>query len=128
MLAGELEFTDSLMAKRRATSAKMRRPDRFPLLWHLAWASAIAGAAGGLYATGRLAEGPELAALGAGGAAALAGAAVGGLVGLGEGVSIVAWGLAAVAATHLTGGVAGPLTAWCLAPLATAVATRKPSL
>ena len=41
---------------------------------------------------------------------------------------MLAWGLAGAAACHLTGGIAGPLAAWCLAPAAAATAFRNRDL
>jgi cell cycle sensor histidine kinase DivJ len=76
-----------------------------------------------------LAPGVELAALLASVAAALIGA---GLAVTGSdvasGVAILAWALAGAVACQLTGGVAGPLAVWCLAPLAATAAFRRPRL
>ncbi len=43
-------------------------------------------------------------------------------------VAILAWALAGGAACLMTGGTAGPLTAWCLAPLAAGAAFGRPKL
>ena len=105
-----------------------RRTDRFARAWHVVWAVAVAAVAGGLFLGERLAPGPVLAALGAGAAAALIGAGLSMVGGAGRWIAIVVWALAAAAAAQLTGGVAGPLAAWCLAPLAAATAFRQPNL
>ena len=71
----------------------------------------------------------QLAALGAIVAAALIGAFVARAERrVGEGVAIVVWALAGAAASLLTGGAAGPLEAWCLAPLAASAAFGRPGL
>jgi cell cycle sensor histidine kinase DivJ len=117
------------MAPRRLTSAKQRRrSDRFALVWHVAWAAAVVAAAGGLMAGGLLRPGPELTALAEGAAAALLGAGLVRVGGSGRAIAVVLWALAVAAAVRATGGPAGPLTAWCLAPLAAAAAFRRPAL
>ncbi|MBI1196385.1 MAG: sensor histidine kinase [Phenylobacterium sp.] len=114
------------MIPARATSTKVRRRSDagFALVWHGAWALAVAATTGGLAVLGGLQSGPELAALGVGGAAAIAGAVLALLGGPGRVGAILAWGLAGAAACHLTGGVSGPMAAWCLAPAAAAAAFR----
>jgi cell cycle sensor histidine kinase DivJ len=114
------------MAKARPTSSMARRRSdaAFGLAWHGAWAIAIAATAGGLSATGRLPMGPELLALAAGGAAALVGGLLSNFGGPARAISVLAWALAGAAACHLTGGVGGPLAAWCLAPAAVATIYR----
>ncbi|MBX3482434.1 HAMP domain-containing sensor histidine kinase [Phenylobacterium sp.] len=77
-----------------------------------------------LSARGLLPVGPELTALAAGGAAAVLGALLSTLGRGGRAVSVLIWGVAGAAACHLTGGPAGPLAAWCLAPAAAATAFR----
>jgi cell cycle sensor histidine kinase DivJ len=117
------------MVQRRATSARTRRrTDRFAVLWHVAWALAVLAGAGGLVVAGRLPVGTEVAALGEGAAAALLGAGLCLMGGPGRTIAIVIWALAAAAATQMTGGIGGPLAAWCLAPLAAAAAFRRPTL
>jgi cell cycle sensor histidine kinase DivJ len=71
----------------------------------------------------------ELAALMSSAAAALIGAGLA-LAGsdAARGVGILVWALAGAVACQLTGGVAGPLAAWCLAPLAATAAFRRPRL
>ena len=98
------------------------------MVWHLAWAAGVAATGVGLLASGRLVSGAELAPLAAVGVAALAGAALAGLGPRARAASIVLWALAATSAVLMTGGVTGPLAAWCLAPLAAAAAFRKPDL
>jgi cell cycle sensor histidine kinase DivJ len=96
--------------------------------WHLGWALAILAAAGALAAAGLLPQGPEALALAVVGAAALVGAV---LSRLGRGARIAGvliWGAGATAACHLTGGVAGPLAAWCLAPAAAGLVWRDRDL
>ncbi|MDB5477477.1 MAG: divJ, partial [Phenylobacterium sp.] len=116
-------------SSRRSRGAKRARARerRFAVLWHLAWVVAVVGAGAGLVWRGLMAPGVELAALGVGAAAALFGVllAAAGSDGA-RGVAIVVWALAGAVACQMTGGVAGPLAAWCLAPLAAAAAFRRP--
>jgi len=88
------------MAGTRVTSPKTRRRgDAAPgVLWHAAWALAVAVATGGLAVQGLLPVGPELFALAAGGGAAVLGAmlAMGG--NLGRAISVLIWGAAGAAA------------------------------
>ena len=97
--------------------------------WHLAWTLVVAAVAG----TIALQDGaPPLDALAALGAMIAAGALgallaeVGGEVG--AVIAILAWAAAGGAACLLTGGTAGPLAAWCLAPLAAGAAFGRPKL
>jgi len=115
------------MVGARATSPKVRRrSDAAPgLLWHAAWALAVAAAVGGLAVQGRLPVGPELLALGLGGGAAMLGALLSTMGNTGRAIAVLIWGVAGAAACHLTGGTAGPLAAWCLAPAAAATAFRN---
>ena len=114
------------MVGARATSTKARRrSDAAPgLLWHAAWAFAVAATTGGLAIQGMLPPGPELLALAAGGLAAMLGALLSLMGRPGQMASVLIWGAAGAAACHLTGGTAGPLAAWCLAPAAAATAFR----
>jgi cell cycle sensor histidine kinase DivJ len=114
------------MAPARATSSKARRRSdaAFGLLWHAGWVIAIAATMGVLAARGLSPAGPEMLALAAGAAAGLVGAVLSLLGKPGQLFGILAWGLAGATACHLTGGVAGPLAAWCLAPAAAAAAFR----
>jgi cell cycle sensor histidine kinase DivJ len=114
------------MVGARATSTKARRrSDAAPgLLWHAAWAFAVAATTGGLAIQGLLPPGPELLALAAGGLAAMLGALLSLMGRPGQMASVLIWGAAGAAACHLTGGTAGPLAAWCLAPAAAATAFR----
>jgi cell cycle sensor histidine kinase DivJ len=78
---------------------------------------------------GAITPGPELAALGAIGAAALFGcvaAAAGREVA--SVAAILAWAAAGAAACSLTGGIAGPVAVWCLTPVAAAAAFGRPRL
>ncbi|MBL8771463.1 MAG: HAMP domain-containing histidine kinase [Phenylobacterium sp.] len=113
------------MSGARSTSAKPAgRGGAAPgMLWHAAWALATAAAMAGLSLQG-LRIGPELLALAAGGAAAIAGALLSTLGPAGRTAAILMWGAAGAVAAHLTGGTAGPLAAWCLAPAAAATAFR----
>jgi cell cycle sensor histidine kinase DivJ len=115
------------MARASATSPKARRrSDAAPgVLWHAAWALAIAATIGGLSVQGLLPVGPELLALGIGGAAAMLGALLSMMGNPGRAITVLIWGAAGAAACHLTGGTAGPLAAWCLAPAAAATAYRS---
>ena len=110
----------------RRTKRARAHARRFALAWHLAWALATAAAAGAVVGPGRLAPGPELEALAAGGGAALAGALLA-LAGA-EPAAILLWAGAGAAASQLTGGLSSPLAIWCLAPLAAAAAFRRASL
>jgi len=102
-----------------------RRSDAaFAVLWHAAWALTVAGTTAALSASGRLPVGPTLYALGAVGAAAALGAFLSMLGGAGRPVAVLAWGAAGAAACHFTGGISGPLAAWCLAPAAAATVFR----
>ncbi|MBW8814085.1 MAG: HAMP domain-containing histidine kinase [Caulobacterales bacterium] len=114
------------MGPARATSSKARRrSDAAPgLLWHAGWVLAIAATMGVLAARGLPSMGPEMLALAAGGAGALLGAGLSRLGKRGQLSAVLTWGLAGAAACHLTGGVAGPLAAWCLAPAAAAAIFR----
>jgi cell cycle sensor histidine kinase DivJ len=116
------------MARARATSRQARRRSdaAFGLLWHAGWAIAVAAAMALLAARGIAGAGPEMLALSAAGAAAVLGAVLS-LQGSrpGELFAVLAWGLAGAAACHLTGGIGGPLAAWCLAPAAAATAFRR---
>jgi cell cycle sensor histidine kinase DivJ len=102
---------------------------RFAAIWHLAWALAVAVMGGVLAWQGALAAGPQSAALGSIGVAALFGcvaAVTGGeIAGV---VTILAWAAAGAAACSLTGGLAGPLAVWCLTPLPAGVAFGRPRL
>src|SRR5262245_35459091 len=114
------------MGRGRATSPKARRSDAVAgVLWHAGWTLAVAAAGGVLSLQGLLPPGPELAALAAGGGAGLVGAILAMLGGRGRVAAVLFWGVAGAAAAHLTGGPAGPLAAWCLAPAAAATAFRS---
>ncbi|MDB5419723.1 MAG: divJ [Phenylobacterium sp.] len=118
-------------SSRRSKGARRARARerRFAVLWHLVWAAAVIGAGAGLVWRGLLAPGAELAAVGVGAAAALFGALLASAGSDGaRGAAIVVWALAGTVACQMTGGVAGPLAAWCLAPLAATAAFRKARL
>lgn len=103
-------------------SARTPSPDRREVLWwHGGWSLALAAsaailwiAAGGFDATTALALAvglvPVLCALALGRRGGPAGRAL----------VLLCWGAAGAAACILTGGVSGPLAAWCLAPVAAA--------
>lgn len=115
------------MARATARSTRgRRRSDAAPgVLWHAAWALAVAATMGGLSVQGLLPVGPELLALSLGGVAAMLGALLSMAGPRGQAAAILLWGVAGAAACHLTGGTAGPLAAWCLAPAAAATAFRR---
>jgi cell cycle sensor histidine kinase DivJ len=97
--------------------------------WHLAWALAVVGAAGVIALRSPAVPTAELAALGAVGVAAVIGAFLAQAAeGSGALAAIIIWTLAGCAACLLTGGAAGPLEAWCLAPLAASAAFGRPKL
>jgi cell cycle sensor histidine kinase DivJ len=97
--------------------------------WHLAWALAVAAAAGAIALRSAVPPATELMALAAAGAAAVIGALLAEVAeGSGAVAAIVVWTLAGGAACLLTGGAAGPLEAWCLAPLAASAAFGRPKL
>jgi cell cycle sensor histidine kinase DivJ len=79
-----------------------------------------------LAGVGGLAFGVELDALLIAGAAALIGAILSRDSGdPARGGAVLFWTLAAAAACLMSGGIAGPLAVWCLAPLAAATAFRR---
>jgi cell cycle sensor histidine kinase DivJ len=115
------------MTRARAPSPQTdarRRDAATALAWHAAWALAVAATEGALAAAGKLAAGPELLALGLVGAAAVLGALLSLAGRAGRALALLGWALAGGAAAHLTGGLAGPLAAWCLAPAAAATSFR----
>jgi cell cycle sensor histidine kinase DivJ len=118
-------------ASRRSKAVKRTRAQGrgFAVAWHLAWAGAVLLTGGVLYARGLLAPGADAAALAVGASAAMFGAGLELWSSEGaRGVAVILWALAAAVACQLTGGVAGPLAVWCLAPLAAAAAFRKAQL
>ena len=114
---------------RRTSSVARRRSDAANgVVWHAAFALAVAATLGGLAYQGLAPVGPEMAALAAGGAAAILGALLSLAGGVGRTLAVLVWGLAGAAACHLTGGTAGPLSAWCLAPAAAATVFKSRDL
>ncbi len=110
---------------RTATSAERR----FAVSWHLAWGFIIAVVAGAILFRGLSAPPETLVALGAMFAASVVGAFLAEIDGeAGAIASVLAWAVAGAAACLLTGGTGGPMTAWCLAPLAAAAAFGRPKL
>jgi cell cycle sensor histidine kinase DivJ len=114
--------------RRSAAKKAGRREQRFAVAWHLAWA-AVAGAAAAAMAYGGVAGPVELAAV----AAIVAPALIGALLAAAalhaaRIIALVLWTAGAVVACVMTGGSAGPLAAWCLAPLAAATAFRRSDL
>jgi cell cycle sensor histidine kinase DivJ len=100
---------------------------RFTVRWHLAWALVVAATAAAIVLGDDVLPTAVLAALGT-----VAGAAVIGAI-LAEtadtaGGAIFVWTMASIAACLLTGGSAGPLAAWCLAPLAASAAFGRAKL
>jgi len=98
-------------------------------IWHLAWAVAASAMGAVLVWQGVISLGPELTALGAVAVAAVFGALA--TTAGGEAaatVAILVWAFAGALACTLTGGTAGPLAAWCLAPLAAGAAFGRPRL
>jgi cell cycle sensor histidine kinase DivJ len=95
--------------------------------WHAAWLAGLALGAGLLLISPIAVSGAILLAL-----VSVAAAAVAGLVlarsrlSFAEPLTLARWGLGGLTAALLTGGVAGPLGVWHLAPLAAAVAMGKP--
>ncbi len=102
--------------------AVLKRTDSV-VAWHAAWLIAVALCAAVLAMTVG-ANGPVLAALGLGAAPAAIFLAFPNSR-FTKRFVIFAWGLCAAAAIVLTGGVAGPLSAWHLAPLASAAAMGR---
>jgi cell cycle sensor histidine kinase DivJ len=102
---------------------------RFAAIWHLAWVVAACVMGGVMAWQGAPAPGPEFAALGSIGAAALFGAVAAATGGGTAGVlAILVWAIAGAAACSLTGGIVGPFAIWCLTPLAAGAAFGRPRL
>ena len=102
---------------------------RFAVAWHLAWTLAVAAVASAVATHSAAPSINTLIALGAVGSAGLLGALLAATAGEGGAVvAILAWAGTGGAACLLTGGTAGPLTAWCLAPLAAGAAFGRPKL
>ena len=108
--------------------ARRRRDAAFGAVWHGVWLAVVAAAAAGLLLAGLSPGDPAILALGVGGVGALAGAGLCAFGGRGQAAAVLAWGFAGAGACHLTGGIAGPLAAWCLAPAAAATAFRSRDL
>jgi cell cycle sensor histidine kinase DivJ len=97
--------------------------------WHLAWTVIVAAAVAAVVLRGGGLPRGELAALAAMGAAGVIGAFLAEVAGgTGAALAILAWTLAGAGACLLTGGTAGPLAPWCLAPLAAGAAFGRPRL
>jgi cell cycle sensor histidine kinase DivJ len=79
-------------------------------------------------ATGRLAPDAEIAPLAVAAVPGLVGAALAGGGARARSAAILLWTFAVTAAVLMTGGAAGPLAVWALAPLAAAIAFRSPGL
>ena len=122
-----MDIGDLNLASPYRSSAKKadRREQRFAVAWHLAWALAVAAATVVLAVSGGLGW-VEMAALAAAIVPGIMGALLAAFAGqAGQVAAILVWAAAAAAASLLTGGVVGPLAAWCLAPLAAASAFRR---
>ncbi|HEX7943547.1 MAG TPA: hypothetical protein VF495_02715, partial [Phenylobacterium sp.] len=87
------------MTETRQTSptARRRSDAAGAVVWHGAFALAVAATVGGLTAAGLLPEGPELWALTAAGGAAVLGAVLSLAGGAGRMIAVVAWGAAGAA-------------------------------
>jgi cell cycle sensor histidine kinase DivJ len=95
--------------------------------WHAAWLAGLALGAGLLLISPIVVTGPILLALVAAAAPAVAGLLLArSNLGFAEPLTLILWTLGGSAAALLTGGVAGPLGVWHLAPLAAAAAMAKP--
>jgi cell cycle sensor histidine kinase DivJ len=115
--------------RRRRKRAAAGPERRFAVRWHLAWALVVAATAGATALGSADAPTGLLIALGASAMGAVVGAFLAELAGgSGAALAIFVWALASVAACLLTGGSAGPLEAWCLAPLAASAAFGRPKL
>ncbi len=89
----------------------------------------VGAAVGALALRGGTLAQAEWIALAGIGAAGVLGAFLAEVAGeAGAALAILAWALAGAAACLLTGGTAGPLAAWCLAPLAAGAAFGRPKL
>ena len=117
-------------SRRRASgSGPTRRERGFAVAWQLAWTVTVALAAGGAALLGAAATYAVDWALAVVVAASLVGAVLAqGAGGAGGAVAIVIWAAAGAVACQLTGGPAGPLAPWCLAPLAAGAAFGRPRL
>jgi cell cycle sensor histidine kinase DivJ len=116
-------------SRRPALRSKGRSTGQgFATGWHLAWAAGVAATGAALLGARCLAPGADLAPLGVGMVAGLAGAPLSRGGRRAQTAAVLIWTLAGATAALMTGGVAGPLAAWCLAPLAAAAAFRKPDL
>jgi cell cycle sensor histidine kinase DivJ len=129
-----LDFrSDEGFASLPTSVADLRRKDPlrrqadvlFAAMWHGAWALAVLLGGGVLMLKGMSRPGPVIAALAIMASVALAGVVFSRLGRPGRLLAILAWSLGAAAAVHLTGGLGGPLAAWCLAPLAAAAAFQN---
>jgi cell cycle sensor histidine kinase DivJ len=115
--------------KRRRSAGSTDGERRFAVSWHLAWTLVVGAAAGVLVLRSAAAPTLELAALGASAAAGVIGAFLAEVAGASGAVAaLLVWTLGGVGACLLTGGAAGPLEAWCLAPLAASAAFGRPRL
>jgi cell cycle sensor histidine kinase DivJ len=104
------------------------RVDVTAALWHAAFVGATAVMGLALAAAGLLAVGRDTAALAVGAAPALLGLLLSPAPRLGvrRTPMLIVWAAAGATASVLTGGVGGPLGAWCLAPVTAAVFMREP--
>jgi cell cycle sensor histidine kinase DivJ len=95
--------------------------------WHAAWLAGLALGAGLLLISPIAVSGPILLALVAAAAPAVVGLLLGrSTQGFAEPLTLALWALGGLVAALLTGGIAGPLGVWHLAPLAAAAAMGKP--
>ncbi len=117
-------------SRSRSGAAAEREADRrFAVRWHLACAVSVGAATAAMAWGGLLEPGPVLIALSTVTIAGLVGAALSEAdADPARGAAILMWGFAGAGACLLTGGAAGPLAIWCLAPLAAAAAFGRPRL
>jgi len=95
--------------------------------WHAAWLAGLALGAGLLLISPIPVTGPTLLALIAAAAPAAAGLLLArSRLAFAEPLTLALWAVGGLTAALLTGGVAGPLGVWHLAPLAAAAAMGKP--
>lgn len=95
-------------------------------LWHLGWLAVLVASVGFWLLAPIGPSTVTLAALALGAAPALAGTLLAqSPLRIAQPLLLVNWGIAMTLAVVLTGGLAGPLTAWLLAPLAAAVAMGR---
>ncbi|WP_309643242.1 ATP-binding protein [Phenylobacterium sp.] len=119
---------DGLPTDRTTEPAAKPRPvrDREAVWWSAGWLGVIVLGAVGVAVAGLAPTERALTALAVGAAPALVGLFLKQSHGAGaRGALILGWGLCTALAALMTGGVAGPLAVWLLAPMAAAVALSR---